>query len=101
MGTGLTGMEHAVVSPLRAALSQELDGPWRYPLCIAFGRLTGWRNGAPDTRHPKSKSLVQKNGKSAKCWQPHRPTGKLKGPESECPMVFQDEGTAVASYWLR
>jgi hypothetical protein len=56
-----------VVSPLRAALAQELGRP-----VAASVVYHGWRKVAPDTRHPKSDPLAQAEWKknSPKLWQP-------------------------------
>ena len=61
-----------VVSPLRAALSENLGR--KVAPSVVYRLLTrhGWRKVAPDTRHPKSDPLAQAEWKkkSRKRWQP-------------------------------
>jgi transposase len=61
-----------VVSPLRAALAQELGRPVAASVVYRMLARHGWRKVAPDTRHPKSDPLVQAEWKknSPKRWQP-------------------------------
>lgn len=61
-----------VVSPLRAALAQELGRPVAASVVYRMLARHGWRKVAPDTRHPKSDPLVQEEWKknSPKHWQP-------------------------------
>jgi transposase len=61
-----------VVSPLRAALSQQLGQPVRPSVIYRLLARHGWRKVAPDTRHPKSKPEVQDAWKknSKKSWRP-------------------------------
>lgn len=60
-----------VVSPLRAALAQQLGRPVAASIVYRFLARHGWRKVAPDTRHPKADPQVQedwkKNGR--KCWR--------------------------------
>jgi transposase len=67
-----------VVSPLRAALSQELGRPVAASVVYRMLERHGWRKVAPDTRHPKSNAAVQEDWKEncPKCWQPS-PSRKL------------------------
>lgn len=67
-----------VVSPLRAALSQELGRPVAASVVYRMLERHGWRKVAPDTRHPKSNAAVQEEWKKncPKCWQPS-PSRKL------------------------
>ncbi len=60
-----------VVSPLRAALAQELGRPVAASVVYRMLARHGWRKVAPDTRHPKSDPLVQEEWKknSPKHWQ--------------------------------
>ena len=60
-----------VVSPLRAALAQELGQPVAASVVYRMLARHGWRKVAPDTRHPKSDPLVQEEWKetSPKHWQ--------------------------------
>jgi len=61
-----------VVSPLRAALAQELGHPVAASVVYRMLARHGWRKVAPDTRHPKSEPLVQEEWKknSPKHWRP-------------------------------
>jgi len=61
-----------VVSPLRAALAQQLHQPVRPSVIYRLLARHGWRKVAPDTRHPKSDPEVREAWKknSRKCWQP-------------------------------
>lgn len=61
-----------VVSPLRAALAQELGQPVAASVIYRLLARHGWRKVAPDTRHPKSDPKVQADWKknSPKHWQP-------------------------------
>ena len=61
-----------VVSPVRAALSQQLGQPVRPSVIYRLLARHGWRKVAPDTRHPKSKPEVQEAWKknSRKNWRP-------------------------------
>ena len=61
-----------VVSPLRAALAQELGRPVKASVVYRLLARQGWRKVAPDTRHPKSNPQVQAEWKknSRKRWQP-------------------------------
>jgi transposase len=61
-----------VVSPIRAALAQRLGKPVKPSVVYRLLARHGWRQGAPDTRHPKSKPEVQEDWKknSRKCWKP-------------------------------
>ena len=61
-----------VVSPMRAALAQQLGQPVRPSVIYRLLARHGWRKVAPDTRHPKSKPEVQEAWKknSRKSWQP-------------------------------
>ncbi|MCL2646943.1 MAG: winged helix-turn-helix domain-containing protein [Phycisphaerales bacterium] len=52
-----------VVSPLRAALSQELGRPVRASVVYRMLARHGWRKVAPDTRHPKNDPCVQADWK--------------------------------------
>ena len=65
--------ELVVVSPLQAALSQELGRPVRASVVYRLLERHGWRKVAPDTRHPKSDAAVQAEWKKKhyrKCWRP-------------------------------
>lgn len=59
-----------VVSPIRAALSQQLKRPVQASVVYRLLARHGWRKVAPDTRHPKSDSEVQEAWKknSRKHW---------------------------------
>ena len=61
-----------VVSPLRAALAQQLGQPVKPSVVYRLLARHGWRKVAPDTRHPKSKPEVQEAWKknSRKNWRP-------------------------------
>jgi transposase len=61
-----------VLSPMRAALAQQLGRPVAPSVVYRFLARHGWRKIAPDTRHPKSDPQVQEDWKknSRKCWQP-------------------------------
>jgi transposase len=63
--------EMLVVSPLRAALSQELGRPVAASVVYRMLARHGWRKVAPDTRHPKSDPQVQQDWKknSRKYWR--------------------------------
>jgi transposase len=63
--------EVLVVSPLRAALAQELGRPVSASVVYRLLERHGWHKVAPDTRHPKSDPQVQQEWKknSRKCWQ--------------------------------
>jgi transposase len=60
-----------VVSPLRAALAQELGRPVSASVVYRMLARHGWRKVAPDTRHPKSAPQVQQDWEknSRKCWR--------------------------------
>lgn len=61
-----------VVSPIRAALAQQLGQPVKPSVVYRLLARHGWRKVAPDTRHPKSSPEVQEDWKknSLKCWRP-------------------------------
>ncbi len=61
-----------VVSPIRAALAQQLGKPVKPSVVYRLLARHGWRKIAPDTRHPRSKPEVQEEWKrnSQKFWQP-------------------------------
>lgn len=61
-----------VVSPIRAALSQQLNRPVKASVVYRLLARHGWRKVAPDTRHPKSKLDVQEDWKknSRQNWKP-------------------------------
>ena len=61
-----------VLSPIRAALAQQLGRPIAPSVVYRFLARHGWRKVAPDTRHPRSDPQVQEDWKknSRKCWQP-------------------------------
>lgn len=61
-----------VVSPLRAALAQQLGQPVKASVVYRMLARHGWRKVAPDTRHPKSDPQKQEVWKKnfRKCWQP-------------------------------
>jgi len=63
--------EMLVVSPLRAALAQELGRPVAASVVYRLLARHGWRKVAPDTRHPKSDPQAQEEWKknSRKRWQ--------------------------------
>src|ERR1035437_1549171 len=52
-----------VVSPIRAPLAHRLVPPVKPSVVYRLLARHGWRKGAPDTRHPKSKPEVQEEGK--------------------------------------
>lgn len=60
-----------VVSPLRAALAQELGQPVAATVVYRMLNRHGWRKVAPDTRHPKSDPAAQQDWKknSRKRWR--------------------------------
>lgn len=60
-----------VVSPLRAALAQQLGRPVAATVVYRMLERHGWRKVAPDTRHPKADPQAQEDWKknSRKCWQ--------------------------------
>ena len=61
-----------VVSPLRAALAQQLGHPVAASVVYRLLGRHGWRKVAPDTRHPKSDPRIQEEWKknSRKHWRP-------------------------------
>jgi transposase len=61
-----------VVSPIRAALAQQVGKPIKASVVYRLLARQGWRKIAPDTRHPKSDPQVQEAWKknSRKCWKP-------------------------------
>jgi len=61
-----------VVSPLRAALAQQLGRAVAPSVVYRFLARHGWRKVAPDTRHPKSDPHIQEDWKKnfRKYWQP-------------------------------
>lgn len=61
-----------VVSPLRAALAQQLGKPVKASVVYRLLARHGWRKVAPDTRHPKSDPQAQEEWKKnfPKRWQP-------------------------------
>jgi transposase len=61
-----------VVSPLRAALAQELGHAVAASVVYRMLARHGWRKVAPDTRHPKSDPLAQEAWKKnfPKRWRP-------------------------------
>jgi transposase len=61
-----------VLSPIRAALAQQLGRPVAASVVYRFLARHGWRKVAPDTRHPKSDPKVQAAWKknSRKSWRP-------------------------------
>lgn len=61
-----------VVSPLRAALAQQLGQPIKASVVYRLLARHGWRKIAPDTRHPKSDPAAQADWKknSRKNWRP-------------------------------
>lgn len=73
-----------VVSPLRAALAQELGHPVAASVVYRLLARHGWRKVAPDTRHPKSDATAQQEWKknSPACWQPCSNTATQ--PAAEC-----------------
>jgi transposase len=60
-----------VMSPLRAALAQQLGQPVAATVMYRMLERHGWRKVAPDTRHPKADPKAQQAWKknSRKCWQ--------------------------------
>lgn len=52
-----------VVSPIRAALAQELGQPVAASVVYRMLARHGWRKVAPDTRHPKSDPKIQEEWK--------------------------------------
>ena len=52
-----------VVSPVRAALAQQLGRPVAASVVYRMLARHGWRKGAPDTRHPKSDPKLQEEWK--------------------------------------
>ena len=70
LGSAATG-NLVVVSPIRAALAQQLGQPVKPSVVYRLLARHGWRKVAPDTRHPKSKPAVQEAWKknSLKCWK--------------------------------
>ena len=63
--------EVLVVSPIQAALAQELGRSVKPSVVYRLLERHGWRKVAPDTRHPKSDPVVQENWKknSRRSWQ--------------------------------
>jgi transposase len=61
-----------VLSPIRAALAQQLGRPVKASVVYRLLARHGWRKVAPDTRHPKSDPQVQADWKknSRKIWRP-------------------------------
>lgn len=61
-----------VLSPIRAALAQQLGRPVKASVVYGLLARHGWRKVAPDTRHPKSDPKVQEAWKknSRKIWRP-------------------------------
>ena len=61
-----------VVSPLRAALAQQLGQPVKPSVIYRLLARHGWRKVAPDTRHPKNDPVAQADWKknSRKNWRP-------------------------------
>jgi len=61
-----------VVSPMRAALAQQLGQPVAASVVYRLLARHGWRKVAPDTRHPKSDPKVQEDWKKncPKHWLP-------------------------------
>ena len=61
-----------VVSPLRAALAENLGRRVAPSVLYRLMARHGWRKVAPDTRHPKSDPVAQAEWKinSRKRWQP-------------------------------
>jgi len=65
--------ELVVISPLQAALSQQLGRAVRASVVYRLLKRHGWRKVAPDTRHPKSDEAVQaewKKKRYRKSWRP-------------------------------
>jgi transposase len=73
-----------VVSPIRAALAQQLGQPVKPSVVYRLLARHGWRKVAPDTRHPKSDPVVQEEWKknSRKSWRPCSPPTRSKGVTS-------------------
>ena len=61
-----------VLSPIRAALAQQLGRPVARSVVWRMLARHGWRKLAPDTRHPKSDPQIQEDWKKncPKCWRP-------------------------------
>ncbi len=61
-----------VLSPIRAALAQQLGRAVARSVVYRFLARHGWRKVAPDTRHPKSDPRIQEDWKknSRKIWRP-------------------------------
>lgn len=61
-----------VVSPIRAALAQQLGRPVAASVVYRFLSRHGWRKVAPDTHHPKSDPQIQEEWKknSLARWRP-------------------------------
>jgi transposase len=61
-----------VVSPIRAALAQQLGQPVKPSVVYRLLARHGWRKVAPDTRHPKSDPAAQEEWKKnfPRCWKP-------------------------------
>ena len=61
-----------VLSPLRAALAQRVGRPVAASVVWRLLARHGWRQVAPDTRHPKSDPAAQAAWKtnSPRCWRP-------------------------------
>jgi len=61
-----------VLSPIRAALAQQLGRPVKASVVYRLLARHGWRKVAPDTRHPKSDPQVQEAWKKnfRKIWRP-------------------------------
>lgn len=65
--------ELVVISPLQAALSEQLGRPVRASVVYRLLERHGWRKVAPDTRHPKTDVAVQaewKKKRYRKSWRP-------------------------------
>jgi len=61
-----------VLSPIRAALAQQLGRPVAASIAYRFLARHGWRKVAPDTRHPKSDPRIQEAWKKnfRRIWLP-------------------------------
>ena len=61
-----------VVSPIRAALAQQLGRPVAASVVYRFLSRHGWRKVAPDTHHPKSDPKIREEWKknSLARWRP-------------------------------
>lgn len=61
-----------VLSPIRAALAQQLGRPVKASVVYRLLARHGWRKVAPDTHHPKSDPQVQADWKKnfRKIWRP-------------------------------